>query len=201
MRKKLLIWLFLCLPLVTFGNSWRTAGMTELAGITLPAEISSEGDTVGLVSLRHVIIYPKMHFKNKRQERFFWRTVRDVKKTLPYAKIIAREMTRVDSLMVMMTPRQRTKFWKDYERLLFQQYERDFRRMTASQGQMLMKLVDRETSYTSYQVIQMYKGSFTANFWQGIAKLFGNDLKEDYDGTDKDKIVERIIVLVEAGQL
>ena len=67
--------------------------------------------------------------------------------------------------------------------------------------EMLMKLIDRESGVTSYEVIELYKGSLAANFWQGIAKMFGNDLKEEYDGKDKDKITERIILLVEAGQL
>ena len=73
--------------------------------------------------------------------------------------------------------------------------------MTASQGQMLMKLIDRESGVTSYDVIELYKGSLAANFWQGMAKMFGNDLKAEYDGNDKDKITERIILLVESGQL
>jgi len=173
----------------------------EQEGYRLPGVITPEGDTIGMVYLRDLYVFPKMKFKNKRQEKFFWRTVRDVKKTLPYAKIIAKEMVKTDSLMAKMTPKQQRKYWRGYEKLLFQQYEGDFRHMTASQGQMLMKLVDRETDKTSYQVIQMYKGSFVANFWQGIARLFGNNLKEDYDGSDKDQIIERIILLVENGQL
>lgn len=193
MRKNLIIWLFLCLFVVPTQANERH--------ITLPAELSPDGDTIGLASLHEVYIFPQLRFKNKRQERFYWRTVRDVKKTLPYARIIAREMEKTDSLMLWMTPRQQRSFWRDYERLLFQQYEGDFRHMTASQGQMLMKLVDRETSFTSYQVIDRYKGKFVANLWQAVAKIFGNDLKADYDGKDKDQLIERIILLVESGAL
>ena len=64
-----------------------------------------------------------------------------------------------------------------------------------------MKLMDRETDRTSYELIKQYRGKVTADFWQFIAKLFKNDLKEGYDGTDKDRIIERVITLVEAGQL
>lgn len=159
------------------------------------------GDTVYLATLRDFYVYPKMRFKNKNQEKFYWRTVRDVKKTLPYAKMIAKEMEQTDALMKQMTRRQQKKFWKQYEKLLFARYEDDFRHMTASQGQMLMLLVDRECNKTSYECIKLFKGSVTAMFWQGIAKMFGNDLKAEYDGNDKDKIVERVINLVEAGQL
>jgi len=169
--------------------------------IQIPAEVTPAGDTVGLAFLRDVYVFPKMKFKNKKQERFYWRTVRDVKKTLPYAKILAKEMEKTSELMQSMNRRQRRKFWKQYEKLLFQRYEGSFRDMTASQGQMLMKLIDRESGVTSYDVIELYKGSLAANFWQGLAKMFGNDLKAEYDGNDKDKITERIILLVESGQL
>ena len=74
-------------------------------------------------------------------------------------------------------------------------------KLSAKQGQMLMKLVDRECHITSYELIKLYRGKFAAGFWQALAKLFGNDLKEEYDGADKDKITERIIILVENGQL
>ena len=66
---------------------------------------------------------------------------------------------------------------------------------------MLMKLMDRETNKSSYELIKKYRGKATANFWQFVAKLFKNDLKEEYDASDKDRIIERVINLVEAGQL
>ena len=160
-----------------------------------------DGDTLYLAWLRDIYVYPPMKFKSKKQERFYWRTVRDVKKTLPYAKLVAKEMQRTDSVMRQMDKRQKRKFWKQYEKTLMQQYKVDLSKWTAAQGQMLMKLIDRETSMTSYEVIELYKGTFVANIWQMVAKAVGNDLKEEYDGDDKDKIVERIITLVEAGQL
>ncbi len=159
------------------------------------------GDTLYLKHLRDVYVFPPMRFKNKRQERFYWRTVRDVKKTLPIAKILHQEMIRTDEVMSHMTRREQRKFWKQYERLLYDQYEDQFRHMTARQGQMLMKLVDRECGRTSFTVIEFYKGKFVANCFQALAKMFGNDLKAEYDASDKDKITERIILLVEAGQL
>ena len=64
-----------------------------------------------------------------------------------------------------------------------------------------MKLMDRETDRSSYDLIKQYKGKAAANFWQFIAKLFQNDLKEEYDASDKDRITERVINLVESGQL
>ncbi len=158
-------------------------------------------DTLYLGYLRDVYVYPPLKFKNKRQERFYWRTVRDVKKTLPIAKILTQEMVKTDAVMSQMDKKERKKFWRQKEKELYRTYEDQFRHMTARQGQMLMKLIDRECGRTSFVVIEHYKGRFVANFFQFIAKLFGNDLKEEYDGNDKDKITERIITLVEAGQL
>ena len=159
-------------------------------------------DTFYLARMQDVYVYPKMVFKNKKQERFYWRTVRDVKKTLPFAKELTREMQVADQQLALLPDdKARRKWWRQYEKYLFKKYETSFRGMTASQGQMLMKLMDRESDRTSYEIIKHYRGKASANFWQFVAKLFKNDLKEEYDADDKDRIVERVINLVEAGQL
>ena len=160
------------------------------------------GDTMYLAWLHEVWVYPPMKFKNKKQERFYWRTVRDVKKCLPYAKMITADMAYADAELAKLPDQKaRKKWWRSFERQLFRKYEKDFRGMYASQGRMLMILLDRETDRTSYDLIKQYKGKAAANWWQFIAKLFRNDLKEEYDATDKDRIVERVINLVEAGEL
>ena len=164
-------------------------------------QVSGE-DTFYLARMHEVWVYPKMAFKNKQQERFYWKTVRDVKKTLPFAKLLTKEMEYADQQLAKIPDKKlRKQWWKQHEKYLFKKYEQHFRRMTASQGQMLMKLMDRESDRTSYEIIKHYRGKASANFWQFIAKLFKNDLKEEYDASDKDKIVERVINLVEAGQL
>ena len=168
---------------------------------SIELQVSGE-DTFFLARMHEVWVYPKMTFKSKKQERFYWKTVRDVKKTLPFAKLLAKEMEYADQQLAKIPDKQlRKKWWKQHEKYLFKKYEQHFRKMTASQGQMLMKLMDRESHRTSYEIIQHYRGKASANFWQFIAKLFKNDLKEEYDASDKDKIVERVINLVEAGQL
>ena len=162
----------------------------------------TNGDTLYMAWLHEVWIYPPMKFKNKKQEKFYWRTVRDVKKCLPYAKMITKDMEYADAELAKLPDNKaRKKWWRAFERQLFKKYEKDFRGMYASQGRMLMLLLDRETERTSYDLIKQYKGKAAANFWQFVAKLFKNDLKEEYDASDKDKIVERVINLVEAGQL
>ncbi len=194
MKRTGLIVCFLC---VAFA--WASAAPARLDSLMLRVE---NGDTVYLAYLHDVYVYPPLKFKNKRQERFYWRTVRDVKKTLPYAKMISKDMEFADEeLAKIQDPKERKRWWKKYEKYLFLKYEKDFRGMYASQGQMLMKLMDRESDRTSYELIRQYRGKASANWWQFVAKLFKNDLKEGYDAQDKDKIVERVINLVEAGQL
>ena len=162
----------------------------------------NQNDTFYLARMQDVWVYPKMVFKNKKQERFYWKTVRDVKKTLPFAKELTKEMQVADyQLDLLPDDKARRKWWRQHEKYLFRKYENDFRHMTASQGQMLMKLMDRESDRTSYEIIKHYRGKASANFWQFVAKLFKNDLKEEYDADDKDRIVERVINLVEAGML
>lgn len=194
MRREIgFIWLLLSfLPMVVMGEDCVDSVQLQV----------TSSDTFYLARMQDIYVYPEMVFKNKKQERFYWRTVRDVKKTLPFAKALAKEMQVADYQLAMLPDdKARRKWWRTYEKYLFAKYEKDFRRMTASQGQMLMKLMDRESEKTSYEIIKHYRGKASANFWQFIAKLFKNDLKEEYDASDKDRIVERVINLVEAGQL
>lgn len=194
MRREIgFIWLLLSFsPMVVMGEDCVDSVQLQV----------TSSDTFYLARMQDIYVYPEMVFKNKKQERFYWRTVRDVKKTLPFAKALAKEMQVADYQLAMLPDdKARRKWWRTYEKHLFAKYEKDFRRMTASQGQMLMKLMDRESEKTSYEIIKHYRGKASANFWQFIAKLFKNDLKEEYDASDKDRIVERVINLVEAGQL
>jgi hypothetical protein len=84
---------------------------------------------------------------------------------------------------------------------VFAEYEDDMREMTMTQGRLLIKLVDRETQNTSYDLIRDFRGKFTAAFWQGIARIFGTNLKEEYDADGEDAPIELIINEIEAGRL
>ncbi|MPL84227.1 hypothetical protein SDC9_30191 [bioreactor metagenome] len=159
-------------------------------------------DTVYLAFLRDIYVFPKVKFKNKKQEQFYWRTVRDVKKALPYAKIVSSELIRVNTLLVdIKKENERKKYLAQYEKEIFKRYEPELRKLTINQGRLLLKLIDRECNSTSYDLIKNYRGSVSAFFWQGIARIFGSNLKSEYDASGNDKIVERVILLVEAGQL
>ncbi|MBR5574169.1 MAG: DUF4294 domain-containing protein [Paludibacteraceae bacterium] len=190
-----------CLTIIVLLTLLGAAGHANPVVDSVRLQVNSH-DTFYLARMHDIYVYPKMVFKSKSQERFYWRTVRDVKKTLPFAKKLAIEMQVADQrLSELPDDKTRRQWWRQHEKYLFKKYEQHFRKMTASQGQMLMKLMDRESDRTSYEIIKHYRGKASANFWQFIAKLFKNDLKEEYDATDKDRIVERVINLVEAGQL
>ena len=87
------------------------------------------------------------------------------------------------------------------EKDVFAEYEDDMREMTITQGRLLIKLIDRETQNTSYELIRDYRGKLTAAFWQGIARIFGTNLKEKYDAYGEDMLIELIILDIDAGKL
>ena len=159
-------------------------------------------DTILLAFIHDIYVFPRPRFKNKAQEEFYWRTVRDVKKTLPFAKLIASEITKTNmKLVTLPNDKVRKQYLNQYEKEVFRKYEADLKKMTINQGRLLLKLVDRECEQTSYELIKIYRGGVTAFFWQGVARVFGSNLKESYNASDKDKILERVILLVEAGQI
>ncbi len=159
-------------------------------------------DTIYLAYLRDVWVFPTYKFVNKKQEKFFWKTVSDVKRTLPYAKLIAVELNKANQKLAQINNnKEKKQYMADLEKSAFKKYEKDLKKMSVSQGRILMKLIDRECNKTTYDLIKAYKGNVSAFLWQGIAKVFGSDLKSEYDSKGNDKIIERVIVLVENGQI
>jgi len=170
-------------------------------GALLKIEITPEGDTLFLADMQGLHVFPRTSY-NASREDFYWKTVRDVKKTLPLAKIVGEEIAKTNRILITLkTDKERKEYLDAFEKQVFDKYEPTIRNMTRSQGRMLIKLIDRECQLTSYEIIKIYKGSFTAFFWQGIAKIFSTDLKTEYDSQGEDKQLERIIELVEAGQI
>lgn len=189
---------------VLFGSNMPAYCSAEKGAVfSVPAYVDESGDTIPDILLPPYYVYPELVFKNARQEKFYWRTVRDVKKTLPYARKINRIVSSLDStLATIEDEKERKKYMELVEDSLVATYKPIFSKMTLSQGKMMIRLVDRECDRTSYSLVKQFRGGFRAFFWQGFAKLFGADLKVKYDPTNEDdRIVERVITLVEAGQL
>ena len=166
--------------------------------------IDEEGDTVAVMALRGITVYPPLKFKNKKEEKFYWRTVRDVKKTLPYAKLICATLLETyEYIETFPTQKEREEHLKKMEGEVFKQYKPVLKKFTKSQAQMLVKLIKRETNQSSYNIIKAFLGSFRAGFWQTFGRLFGVNLKGDYKpDTDRhDAIIERVAIGVELGEL
>lgn len=161
-----------------------------------------EGDTIPYITLRNVYIYPKMKFKNKKQEKYYYRLVRDVKKTLPIAKEIRNIVIETyEYLETLPDEKAKDKHIKAVEKGLKEQYTPRMKKLTFSQGKLLIKLVNRECNQSSYQLVKAFMGPFKAGFYQTFAALFGASLKKEYRPEDEDEMVERVITLVENGQL
>ncbi len=159
-------------------------------------------DTILVSDIPEVEIYPRRKFKNRYQYYRYRRLIRNVKKAHPYAKLAAAKFSGIDErLSNMASDRQRRAYIKTAEKELRDEFEDELVHLTVSQGRLLMKLIDRELGKTTFFVLQDIKGNFKAVFWQGIARIFGSNLKTGYDPEGEDAMIEEIILLIEAGQL
>ncbi|MDE5555634.1 MAG: DUF4294 domain-containing protein [Muribaculaceae bacterium] len=165
-------------------------------------KVDEEGDTVAVYNLHGITVFKEWKFKNKKEEDFYWRTVRDVKLTLPYAKLIAETLIETyEYIETFPTQKEREQYLKEMESSIFEQYKPVLRRFSKRQAKVLIKLVQRETHQTSYDIVKAFLGSFRATFWQGFGKLFGVSLKSEFQpGKDReDAILERVACAVEEG--
>ena len=161
-----------------------------------------QGDTMAVVNLREIFVFPQMKFKNKRQQQKYNKLVRDVKRTLPYAKIVYETLIETYEYMeTLPDDKARRAHLKRMEKELFAQYKPELKKLTFSQGKLLIKLIDRECNQSSYNLLKAYLGSFRAGFWNFFAGIFGASLKAEYDPKGKDAATERVVVLVENGLL
>ena len=157
-------------------------------------------DTMPHVNLKEVNVIPPYKFKNVRQKRRYGRLVRNIKVTLPYARSAGDKINEInDNLALITIEKDRKRYIKETEKELFNEFERPLRKLTFSQGRLLIKLINRETGDTTYDLIKEYKGGVSAVFWQGIARLFGSNLKSEFDEDGDDKMVEHIIILIDNG--
>lgn len=161
-----------------------------------------EGDTIPYVRLHTVYIFKPLKFKNKRQANRYYKLVRDVKKVLPISKEINRAIIETyEYMMTLPDEKARQKHMKAVEKSLKEQYTPRMKKLTFAQGKLLIKLVDRQTNSTGYELVKAFMGPFKAGFYQAFAALFGASLKKQYDPTGDDALTERVILLVESGQL
>ena len=165
-------------------------------------KVKRDGVTLPEVEIKEVTVYAHPNFSRKSDFRKYERLVYNLKKVYPYALIVRNRLSRVnDEISKIDNEKDRKEYLKKVEKNVFAEYEGDIRDMTITQGRLLIKLIDRETQNTSYVLIREYRGKFAAAFWQGIARIFGTNLKEEYDASGKDALIELIIGEIEAGRL
>ena len=158
------------------------------------------GDTVYHVNLKEIIIIPPRKFKNRREQVQYTRLVHNVKVTLPYARIAAEKLYDINSQLEKIEgDKERKNYLKQAEKDLFAEFEAPIRKLTFSQGKVLIKLIDRETGNTGYELIKEHRGGVSAFFWQGIARIFGANLKDVYLPEDEDAMIEYIVNLIDWG--
>jgi hypothetical protein len=165
-------------------------------------KVDRNGETLPEVEIKEVTIYAHPQFPKKSDFRKYERLVANLKRVYPYAVIVRKRLEKVNNdLKDMKTEKERKEYMRKEEKNVFAQYEGDIRDMTITQGRLLIKLIDRETQNTSYVLIKDYRGKLAAAFWQGIARIFGTNLKEQYDPFGDDALIESIIQEIDAGQL
>lgn len=161
-----------------------------------------DGDTLPVVNLREIFVFPDVKLKNKRQQQQYDRLVRDVKRTLPYAKLIYDTLIETyEYIETLPTEKEQRAHIKRMEKELFEQYKPELKRLTFSQGKLLIKLIDRECNQSAFNLAKAFLGPFRAGFWNLFAGMFGASLKSEYDPKGKDAQTERVVVLVENGLL
>lgn len=169
--------------------------------IVLPAKVEN-GDTIVLANMEEVTIptYVKPVFESRREERRFNRLLYNLKVVYPYAKMAKAKLEEMNEhFKTLSSDKEKKDYTKQVEKEIRDGFEGKLKNLTVTQGRLLIKLIDRETGRTSYDLVKELRGGFSAFFWQALARLFGNNLKTKYDPTGEDKPIEDLIVAMEAG--
>jgi len=189
-RRLCFVWLLLLAPLTCPAQ-----------GVLMPYIIDNH-DTLFIASLKPAYIFNRSR-RGAKDDIWgdYYRTVWNFNKAYPYALLAAQKVYEVDSILAAKNHnnREREKIVKDFEKKLFKEFEKPLRNLTFNQGRMLLKLIDREVGQNSFYIIREYRGGITAGFWQGIAKIFGADLKKPYDRYGDDKVLEELVALYHEG--
>ncbi len=161
-----------------------------------------QGDTIPYIELPTVHYHAPRIFNNRREEQSYNRLVHNVKRVYPYARLAGIKFQEYSELLEELeTDAQRRRAAREIEQEIKDEFEGELRRLTISQGHILIKLIDRETKHTSYDVLRDFRGAFTAVFWQSFGRLFGYNLKTEYDPYGDDKLIEEIVQLIELGAI
>lgn len=193
--KKLVILVFL------FCTCWYQSAGQQVDGQDVKAVII-DGDTIPMINLSEVHIFSKDINTNSAEARKFDRLVRNVKRVYPYAKLAGIKFSEYTILLAdVKSIKIKKSLMKKAQDELEAQFGDDLKSLTFSQGKILLKLVDRQTGNSSYELLQEFRGKFVAFFWQSFARIFDYNLKVGYDPLGEDKDIELIVLMIENGTI
>ncbi|WP_394810036.1 DUF4294 domain-containing protein [Bacteroides fragilis] len=160
------------------------------------------GDTIPAFQIPTIHIFKPLKFRNRKEQMEYYKLVRNVKKVYPIAREINRTIIETyEYLQTLPNEKARQRHIKRVEKGLKEQYTPRMKKLSFAQGKLLIKLIDRQSHQSSYELVKAFMGPFKAGFYQTFAALFGASLKKQYDPEGEDKLTERVILLVESGQL
>lgn len=165
-------------------------------------KVLEDGDSIQYMEMNNVYVFPPVSFESKKQQAAYMRLVKNVKTVLPIAKeanIIM--METAEYLETLPDKKAREEHMKRVEQGILKEYKPRMKKLTYSQGKLLIKLVYRESHSSGYELIQAFLGPIRAGFYQAFAWAFGASLKKEYDPEGIDRLTERVVLMVEAGQL
>ena len=165
-------------------------------------KVLENGDSIQYMEMNNVYVFPPVTFSSKKQQGAYMRLVKNVKTVLPIAKearLIMMETAQY--LETLPTKQAREEHMKRVEKSVMQEYKPRMKKLTYSQGKLLIKLIYRESHSSGYELVQAFLGPVKAGFYQAFAWAFGASLKKEYDPEGVDRLTERVVLMVEAGQL
>ncbi|MCF8335392.1 MAG: DUF4294 domain-containing protein [Bacteroidales bacterium] len=161
-----------------------------------------DGETLASIEMQEVVVFPEIEFDNRRKYKKYQKLIRDLKKVYPYAQKAKYKLIKMErEFQNLESEKARRRYVKNVENEIKEEFKEDVKKLTITQGRLLLKLIDRETGNTSYHLLEELKGSFSAFFWQTVARVFGHNLKAEYDPQGKDWMIERIVILIEHNQI
>lgn len=159
-------------------------------------------DSILHIELPEILVYPQPKDWSRRGIRQYNILELRVLKVYPMAKAAAIKLKEYNRVYLSFkSERERKDYVKKIEKELFAEFETEIRTMSISQGRILIKLIDRETGQSSFGIIKEFKGSFSAFFWQSVARIFGHNLKSEYDAANEDRMIEYIVWQIDHGLL
>ncbi len=159
-------------------------------------------DSIQYMEMNNVYVYPELEFKNEKQARNYSRLVRNVKTVLPIAKEVNKIIIETfEYLETLPNKKARDEHMKKVEDGIYKQYKPRMKKLTYAQGKLLIKLVYRECNSSSYDILKAFLGPIRAGMWQAFSSIFGASLNKEYKPEETDRLTERVVLMVEAGQI